>query len=77
MVIALSSMALSISRVPLSETGSGLLVTNKGNDISFPFSLGPFSPIGHAILDRYVVPPLATSGEPPMFHLDWGIHINN
>lgn len=44
---------------------------------SFPLVLGPSSPVGHTILDHYVVPPLETYGDPPVFRPDWGIHINN
>lgn len=70
-VVALSSMAVpppSILGVPLSEIGLDLLVTDKRNEISFLFSSGPSSPVGHAILDRYIVMPLVTSGELLVFH---------
>lgn len=78
--VAISSMSASFAihfGVPLSETGLGLLVTDKGKEISFHFSSGPSSPVGYAILDKYVVPLLATSGDPPVFCPDWGIHVNN
>lgn len=47
------------------------------NEVSFPFSSGPSSLVGHTILNQYVVSPLATSGDPPVFCHDWGIHISN
>lgn len=55
--------------VSLSETGLGLLVSDKRNEVSFPFCPGPSSPVGHGILDWNAVPPLVTSGGPLCFSL--------
>lgn len=67
----------SISGVPIFETGLGLLVTNKGKEVLFPFNAGPSSPVSKAIMDQHDVLPLVRSSDPPMFLPDWGIHINN
>lgn len=67
----------SLSGVPTSEVGTSLLVTDKGKEVSIPFGPGLSSPVGHSIVDQYIVPALVATVEPPVFCPDWGVHINN
>lgn len=69
--------SLSIAGVPLSETCLGLLVIDKGKEVSFLFYSRPSNLVGHVILDKYVVPPLSTSRDPLVFRPHWRVNINN
>lgn len=52
----------SLSGVPISEEGAGLLVTDKGKTVSVPVISDPASPIDYTIVNGYIILVLITVG---------------